>query len=150
MNPISHEVTMVSKLAMAVMALIDNAIQSLKTLELSVLKPFGNDKLTIKHPSGGTLQWRNDGKVYYNGDEINDVFLPVITNAENIEGLIEEFRVYSRWGTEVYVEFGPDVKGWDGDFQGELAPPEVYLYFIKLRLPNGEEQIRKGDVTLIR
>ena len=61
---------MVSKLAMAVMALIDNAIQSLKTLELSVLKPFGNDKLTIKHPSGGTLQWRNDGKVYYNGDEI--------------------------------------------------------------------------------
>ncbi len=85
-----------------------------------------------------------------NGDEINDVFLPVITNAENIEGLIEEFRVYSRWGTEVYVEFGPDVKGWDGDFQGELAPPEVYLYFIKLRLPNGEEQIRKGDVTLIR
>jgi len=64
---------MVSKLAMAVMALIDNAIQSLKTLELSVLKPFGNDKLTIKHPSGGTLQWRNDGKVYYNGDEINDI-----------------------------------------------------------------------------
>jgi len=85
-----------------------------------------------------------------NGDEQNDVFLPVVTNAENIEGLIEEFRVYSRWGTEVYVEFGPDVQGWDGNFQGELAPPEVYLYFIKLRLPNGEEDVRKGDVTLIR
>ena len=85
-----------------------------------------------------------------NGDEQNDVFLPVVTNAENIEGLIEEFRVYSRWGTEVYVEFGPEVKGWDGNFQGDLAPPEVYLYFIKLRLPNGEEQVRKGDVTLIR
>jgi len=26
----------------------------------------------------------------------------------------------------------------------------VYLYVIKLRLPNGDEQIRKGDVTLIR
>jgi gliding motility-associated-like protein len=85
-----------------------------------------------------------------NGDELNDVFLPVITNAENIEGLIEEFRIFSRWGTEVYTEFGPNVQGWDGDFQGETAPPEVYLYVIKLRLPNGDEQIRKGDVTLIR
>lgn len=85
-----------------------------------------------------------------NGDEQNDVFLPVVTNAENIEGLIQEFRIYSRWGTEVYVEFGPDVQGWDGNFQGELAPPEVYLYYIKLRLPNGDEEIRSGDVTLIR
>ncbi|NBC04269.1 MAG: T9SS type B sorting domain-containing protein [Bacteroidetes bacterium] len=85
-----------------------------------------------------------------NGDELNDVFLPVITNAENIEGLIQEFRIYSRWGAEVYVEFGPDVQGWDGNYQGELAPPEVYLYYIKLQLPNGDEEIRKGDVTLVR
>lgn len=85
-----------------------------------------------------------------NGDELNDVFLPVITNAENIEGLIEEFRIFSRWGTEVYTEFGPDVQGWDGDYQGDTAPPEVYLYVIKLRLPNGDQEIRKGDVTLIR
>jgi hypothetical protein len=54
----------------AINAMIQSAIASLKTLELSELTSFGMDKLTIRHASGGTIQFRNDGKVYYNGTEI--------------------------------------------------------------------------------
>jgi hypothetical protein len=54
----------------AINAMIQSAIASLKKLELSELTSFGRDKLTIRHASGGTIQFRNDGKVYYNGTEI--------------------------------------------------------------------------------
>jgi len=59
-----------SRMSDAINAMIQSAIASLKKLELSELTSFGRDKLTIRHASGGTLQFRNDGKVYYNGTEI--------------------------------------------------------------------------------
>ncbi len=61
---------MVSKLAAAIMSIAGNVVREMKTLELSELTSFGRDKLTIRHASGGTIQFRNDGKVYYNGTEI--------------------------------------------------------------------------------
>lgn len=87
-----------------------------------------------------------------NNDDRNDIFRPVVTNAENAEGLaIDAFRIYNRWGEMVY-QYSPDdqVQGWDGRYNGELAPPEVYLYQISLRLPNGDIITLDGDVTLIR
>lgn len=59
-----------SRMSDAINAMIQSAIASLKKLELSELTSFGRDKLTIRHASGGTIQFRNDGKVYYNGTEI--------------------------------------------------------------------------------
>ena len=84
-------------------------------------------------------------------DQINDVFRPVITNAEQANALIEEFRIYNRWGEMVY-QYSPNdqIQGWDGRYEGDLAPPDVYMYQIVLRLPNGELETLNGDVTLIR
>lgn len=86
-----------------------------------------------------------------NNDDVNDIFRPVITNAADADASIDEFRVYNRWGEMVY-QFDPTSgeDGWDGNYNGELAPPGVYLYQIVFRLPNGETETRQGDVTLIR
>jgi hypothetical protein len=56
--------------------------------------------------------------------------------------------VFNRWGQVVYE--GTDEDGWNGRREGEVAPPEVYTYVIKLRNPNGQIILEKGDVTLIR
>lgn len=78
-----------------------------------------------------------------NGDQMNDRFTPVLNG-----GTIINLSVWSRWGELVYE--GNNSNGWDGTFDGEAAPSDVYVYQLVVRLPNGEEKKRHGDVTLIR
>lgn len=80
-----------------------------------------------------------------NNDNSNDRFRVLISG--DIE--IVEFKVFNRWGQLVYDnENGPD--GWDGTFNGNPQPSDVYAYLIVLRFPDGQEVVEKGDVTLIR
>ncbi|HOY04601.1 MAG TPA: choice-of-anchor L domain-containing protein [Saprospiraceae bacterium] len=79
-------------------------------------------------------------------DDVNDTF-GVVLAGENIE--IVEFRVYNRWGQKVFESSG-SVKKWDGRFDGDDAPSDVYVYYIKVRYPDGTEDAFHGDVTLLR
>lgn len=80
-----------------------------------------------------------------NNDEINDKFRIIING--NIE--VDEFLVFNRWGQLVFNgEDDPD--GWDGRFKGEPAASDTYVYTAKLRFPDGETKIAKGDVILLR
>ncbi|MBL7781689.1 MAG: gliding motility-associated C-terminal domain-containing protein, partial [Saprospiraceae bacterium] len=78
-----------------------------------------------------------------NGDQMNDRFKPVLNG-----GTVIKLSVWSRWGELVYES--NNANGWDGTFDGEAAPSDVYVYQLVVRLPNGEEKMRHGDVTLIR
>ncbi len=80
-----------------------------------------------------------------NGDGRNDFFNVVA------KGQIEivEFRVYNRWGQLVYDNEDPN-RGWDGKHNGNPAPADVYVYYIVIRYPDGQEFTERGDVTLIR
>jgi gliding motility-associated-like protein len=78
-----------------------------------------------------------------NGDQMNDRFKPVL-----YAGTVVNLSIWSRWGQLVYA--GNAANGWDGTFDGEAAPSDVYVYQLLIRLPSGEEQNRHGDVTLIR
>lgn len=40
--------------------------------------------------------------------------------------------------------------GWDGTFEGDAAPPGVYVWQARLRYTNGEIEWLQGDVTLVR
>ncbi len=63
---------------------------------------------------------------------------------------LESFQIFNRWGQMVFETTDPDT-GWDGRHKGKLAPSDVYVYLITLRLcDNQEKKILKGDVTLIR
>jgi len=79
------------------------------------------------------------------GDGTNDFFNVVFTG--NVD--IIEFRVWNRWGQLVYNN-DDKANGWNGKIGGKEAPSEVYVYNIVLRFPDGQEFVRRGDVSLIR
>jgi gliding motility-associated-like protein len=77
-----------------------------------------------------------------NGDGKNDVFK--VTNMTFQR--YAEFRVFNRWGQEVYN----GNKGWDGTWRGVVQESGTYTYLIRVAYPDGEVETYKGDVTLVR
>lgn len=87
-----------------------------------------------------------------NDDGINDHFF--ISGKRNLV-MIPYLRVYDRWGNQVFerIDGTPGVKedGWDGKFNGgQFMLPGVYVYSAKLLYEDGEEEIIKGGITIIR
>jgi gliding motility-associated-like protein len=82
-----------------------------------------------------------------NGDGINDVYRPVGLSAEDVL----TFRVYNRWGQEVYNGDDLENAGWDGRFQGVEQPTETYLFLLEYKLGvNSEAKVQKGEFRLVR
>ncbi len=79
-----------------------------------------------------------------NGDGVNDILFVRSLFVDEIE-----FTVYNRWGQEIF--FSDDIRvGWDGTFKGVSLTPDSYAYCIKATCLNGEENIRTGNVSLMR
>ncbi len=93
-----------------------------------------------------------------------DIYMPNIfsPNSENLNrknhtfgpnniGLLEmEFRIFNRWGQQVFYSTHPDNR-WTGDYNGNPQPPGVYVWKIKARCPESNTIIEKvGNVTLVR
>jgi gliding motility-associated-like protein len=80
-----------------------------------------------------------------NGDGKNDVF-----RVSNITfQKLQEFRVFNRWGQEIYSTTDPK-KGWDGSWKGVPQDLGSYQYLIRVSYPDGYIESYKGDVTLLR
>lgn len=61
-----------------------------------------------------------------------------------------EFRVFDRWGQEMFFTTDQGI-GWDGnDKNGKPANVGVYVYYGVLQFANGKERTIKGNVTLLR
>lgn len=67
---------------------------------------------------------------------------------------IRSFRVYSRWGRSILDQndLAPNdpAMGWDGRINGEKAGPSVFLYIAEIQFKDGETELFRGDVTLVR
>ena len=67
---------------------------------------------------------------------------------------VKTFKVFSRNGMLVYEadNFLPNTpeNGWDGLFDGKEMNSGVYVYFAEIEFFDGEIEIFKGDVTLMR
>lgn len=79
-----------------------------------------------------------------NGDSENDVF--IIRGGPFNE---VDFKVYNNWGELIFTSTDAAI-GWDGTFNGELAPIGVYTWTFVVQLANGVLIKESGDVTLIR
>jgi len=89
-------------------------------------------------PNGGI----DNGGV--NVNSVNDIFLP------KLEGVIRfKMFVYNKWGQLLFKSENQRV-GWDGYFNGKLAPAGVYIYKLEVRYSDNRDEIIAGDVTLIR
>ena len=59
------------------------------------------------------------------------------------------FRIYNRWGKQVFQSDNPGF-GWDGTYQGQLQPMDVYAYTLEADFSDGRHVSKKGDITLVR
>lgn len=87
-----------------------------------------------------------------NSDGMNDYFHPYVTQHVR---KISYFRVFTRWGEQVFEnkDFLPDTTekvGWNGSFRGDMANPGVFVWVMEVELLNGNRELYKGDVTLMR
>lgn len=86
-----------------------------------------------------------------NGDGLNDRLM--VFGGREVRQ-IRQFQVYNRWGSKVYEAsvFQPNdpVYGWDGNFRGRKMDAGVYVFYIEVEFIDGDTEIVKGGVTLVR
>lgn len=81
------------------------------------------------------------------GDGVNDYFTVVAQDEYQDLMEVKEFKIYNRWGNLIYDNESPD--GWDGTFQGQLTPNEVYAYYVEFMFERCGLVKKKGSVTVI-
>ncbi len=80
-----------------------------------------------------------------NGDNRNDMFIPVYTNITEFE-----MYVFNRWGQEIFHTTDIN-EGWNGKYKGELCPQGVYTWLVFYKgIDDTEKQKKYGYVTLLR
>lgn len=79
-----------------------------------------------------------------NGDGKNDMFRIANLTFQRVQ----EFRVFNRWGQEIYNSNTNN--GWDGTWKGQPQEVGNYSYQIRIALPDGFVESFKGEVSLIR
>ena len=76
--------------------------------------------------------------------EENRVFMPGIIDH------VEEYHlmIFNRWGELIFESFDQEV-GWNGEYQGETAKQDVYIWKVTGTYSNGSGFTKTGDVTLL-
>jgi gliding motility-associated-like protein len=86
-----------------------------------------------------------------NGDLVNDFY--TIYGGKTVVS-IKKFKIFARGGHLMYEKElifpAADTEGWDGRFQGQEAPPGVYVFLAEVMYIDGRKELIKGDFTLLR
>ncbi len=86
-----------------------------------------------------------------NGDDINDRL--IISAGSDVEE-ISSFVIFDRWGNNVFAaehfQANDPNYGWDGTLKGSKLNSGVFAFKLVAVFKDGKEQIRVGDVTLVR
>ena len=83
-----------------------------------------------------------------NGDNINDAF--GFYSDSTVSSIID-FKIFNRTGVQLFsaTNISPYTT-WDGNFNEKNAPPDVYMYYFKIRFKDGGDEEYFGDITLLR
>jgi trimeric autotransporter adhesin len=65
-----------------------------------------------------------------NGDEFNNSFSPVFTSG--FDPYEFSMLIFNRWGETIFETKDPKI-GWDGSYNGKLAPDGVYTWTIRMK-----------------
>jgi gliding motility-associated-like protein len=79
-----------------------------------------------------------------NGDGENE---QVFVRGKNIEEI--DFKIFNRWGEKVF-ETNDQAVGWNGTFKGEALDPDVYVYHLRVICFDQQENLIKGNITLLK
>lgn len=80
-----------------------------------------------------------------NNDGANDV---ISVKGWGIKKL-EEFRIFNRWGEELFFTTNED-EGWDGYYKGVLQNNDVYVYKVRAYTWRDELKTLEGYINLLR
>lgn len=84
-------------------------------------------------------------------DNANEAYM--VFGGEDVEKIIS-FHIFDRWGNLVFGanDFLPnDPKhAWDGTLDGKPLNPAVFVYMIEIQYKDGYQEMRRGDISLIR
>jgi len=99
----------------------------------------------IEFPDAFTPSKSGPSEGYWNPEETNnDIFHPVG------EGVVEyTLEIFNKWGERLFISEDFRI-GWDGYFEGELMPQDVYIYKAEGKYSNGKTFEKMGNVTLLR
>lgn len=59
-----------------------------------------------------------------------------------------DWRIFDRWGNLVFSSSNPD-QTWDGKYEGSTLASGVYVYFAEVSYRNGQEEQKKGSITIV-
>lgn len=79
-----------------------------------------------------------------NGDNRNEIFLPIANGANRYE-----LAIYNRWGQKLFSTTDPK-QGWDGTYNGKSCPEGVYAYMLIYKGRKSISQQAKGTIILLR
>ncbi len=79
-----------------------------------------------------------------NGDGFNDVFL-IKSEAFSFNSLI----IFDRWGQQMFSTSDIN-EGWDGTHKGIAVKQGAYVWVLKYKDQEGNDQVEKGSVTVIK
>ncbi|MEI6408283.1 MAG: T9SS type B sorting domain-containing protein [Bacteroidota bacterium] len=67
---------------------------------------------------------------------------------------VHNFRIYDRWGSQLFevpkLTINNESEGWDGLYRGSPVNPAVFVWEAEVEFLDGETELLKGDVTLMR
>ena len=67
---------------------------------------------------------------------------------------VHKWQIFDRWGEAVFIQddFQTDdpAYAWDGRVKGDEGPTGVYVWFAEIEFLDGEVELFKGDVTIMR
>ena len=125
-----------------------NDLSGATTISLTAIDSTGRCSSTFESTATSEPAFEMANLFSPNGDGNNDRFMPVNISSVTDEIRITTFHIFNRWGELIYDNTNQD--GWGGNANGQLAPPEVYAYYIVVETPGCGETAQKGNVTLIR
>ncbi|MFT5745384.1 MAG: gliding motility-associated-like protein [Saprospiraceae bacterium] len=86
-----------------------------------------------------------------NNDGTNDVAM--IYGGASV-AKVKSFLIFNRWGEQIFqvYDFPPNEIdfGWNGLYRGEVLDAAVFVYYAEVEFIDGETEIFKGDISLIR
>ncbi len=77
--------------------------------------------------------------------DINKIFIPRYAAADPS---FYEFMIFNRYGQTIFSTEDP-AEGWDGTYQGNDVPCNMYVYYLKMKTPEGDFVERRGKVLLL-
>ena len=124
---------------------VSGELEETQTIQVTITDEFGCQSTASVQIIVRAGDWDIPNIFTPNNDGTNDTFS--VLKTEGLE--IIDFQVFNRFGQLVYDnENGDD--GWDGTFNGTDLPSDVYAWRVAVQFSDGREEIRSGEVTLLR